>query len=172
MTTLMPLTASSPGLCLLTEKSRKMLRKNSRQSQVLAQDRPRGTIFCQRDRNLLLSFYNPLYSNPRKAEKQLLIKQSMKLYVVIKCHQSTEHHMQINRVEGLSSFHMLWSFLLFFPSRPVENKYVTLFSFIFKLWVFTHGKDVQFLPYLQIFPTAPLQNLIGKRHVSDTQPNK
>lgn len=114
MTTLMLVTPSNPGLCLLTEKSRKMLRMNSRQSQVLAQDRPRGTIFCQRERNLLLSFYNPLYSNPRKAEKQLLIKQSMKLYVVIKCHQSTEHHMQIKRVEGLSSFHMLWSFLLFF----------------------------------------------------------
>lgn len=144
------------GLCLYTESSQEMLRERTlRQSQVLATDHG-GMIFWQHDRNPLLFFCISLYGNPWKAKKQPLIKQSVKLYVVIKCHQSTEHHMQKNKAEGLSSFHMHWSFLFLFSGKFVQNDYVTVFPLYSRLFL-GYGKDVQFLSYLQIFPSALLQ---------------
>lgn len=100
-----------------------------RQSLVLVIRRG-GTIFCQCDGNRLLSFCMSLYSNPWKAKKQLLIKQSIKLYVVIKCHQSTENQMQINRAEDLPSFHMHWSFVFFPPVKLYKTNMLQDFYFI------------------------------------------
>lgn len=89
--------------------------------------RPWRDDFCQCDVNSLLSFYISLYSNPCKAKKQLLIKQSIKLYVVIKLCQSTEHRMQTGSAEGLPPFHRHWSCLsLFFSGKIVQNKYITV----------------------------------------------
>lgn len=115
------------GLCLSTESSQEMLRDGSWAVSGY-NHRPWRDDFCQCDVNPLLSFYISLYSNPCKAKKQLLIKQSIKLYVVIKCRQSTEHRMQTGSAEGLPPFHRHWSCLsLFFSSKVVQNKYITVF---------------------------------------------
>lgn len=98
------------GLYLSTESSQERLRDGSRAVSGY-NHRPWRDDFCQRDVNPLLSFYISLYSNPCKAKKQLLIKQSIKLYVVIKCCQSTEHRMQTGSAEGLPPFQRHWSYL-------------------------------------------------------------
>lgn len=97
----------------------------------------------------------PFMAIHERLKKQPLIKQSIKLYVVIKCHKSTEHHVQKNRAEGLSSFHMHLSFLFFFPVNSYKMNMLQYFHpalIYFEAMIFHYGKDVQFLSYLQIFP--------------------
>lgn len=91
------------GLCLSTEGSQEMPRDGSWAVSGY-NHRPWRDDFCQRDVNPLLSLCISLYSNPGKAKKQLLIKQSIKLYVVIKCCQSRKHRMQIGSAEGMPPF--------------------------------------------------------------------
>lgn len=118
------------GLCLSTGSSQETLRDGSWDVSGCNR-RPWRDDFCQHDVNPLLSFYISLYSNPCKAKKQLLIKQSIKLYVVIKCCGSTELRMQAGRAEGLPPFHRHRSCLfLFFLVKLCEASTLQYFHFI------------------------------------------
>lgn len=100
-----------------------------------------------------------------RVKRQPLIKQSIKLYVVIKCHQPTEHHVQKNRAEGLSSFHIHWSFL-------VQNEYATVFLLYSRLLLgydFSLWQGCTTLVTSSNLPYCSPTNIVGKLCVSDTR---